>query len=132
MALARIGLTTFAVVACAWFVLGIRQAHDLGAATAIVTSRTISPQQAARASSLLSSASTLNPDSEVKLVRVAVLFRRGEVAQAVALADEVTREEPRNPIAWQELATVSYHNFAELAKAFREIRELSPPVPRPH
>jgi predicted Zn-dependent protease len=129
MLLTRIGLAALAAVACAWFALGIRQAHDLTQATAIATSRPISRAQAARASSLLSAAGTLNPDSQVKLVRAALLFDMGAVSRAVSLADEVTRQEPMNPVAWQELAVVSYHNFGELAKAFRHIRELSPPVP---
>jgi hypothetical protein len=126
--LARIGLAALAVLVCAWFVLGIRQAHDLARATAIVTSRSVGAEQATRASSLLSAAAELNPDSQVKLVRVALLFRTGATARAVALADQVTREEPMNPVAWQELAVVSYRDPAELAKALVHIRELSPPL----
>lgn len=126
--IARLSLALAALVACAWFVLGARQAHDLNAAAAIVAGNTVSRAQAAHAASLLSSAGTLNPDSNVKLTRAALAFRRGDAAQAIALTQQVLRAEPDNPIAWTELAQVSSGNLPVLLAAFRHIRELTPPV----
>ena len=97
---ARISLAVVALVACAWFALGIRQAHDLGHAVSIVTSASVSPGQAAHAESLLNAAGALNPDVEVKLVRAELALRQGDARRAVALAAQAAKDEPQNVLTW--------------------------------
>jgi hypothetical protein len=126
--LARFSLAGLAVIVCAWFALGTRQAHDLNAATSIATSGKITPAQAAHADSLLDTAGTLNPDQEVKLVRAQVAFNSGNSRQAIALAQQVANEEPQNVLAWDEIAKLNANHPQVLLVAFNHIRELSPPV----
>jgi hypothetical protein len=130
MRVARAAVCLLAVLVCAWFILGARQAHDLSAATTLVTGGQLSAAQAAEASSLLNGASTLNPDSEVTLVRAQLASVQGEHGRALALALRVTRDEPRNVVAWDELARVS-DNGPYLGLALHEIRRLAPPVRSP-
>jgi hypothetical protein len=129
---ARISLAVVALVACAWFALGIRQAHDLGHAVSIVTSASVSPGQAAHAESLLNAAGALNPDVEVKLVRAELALRQGDARRAVALAAQAAKDEPQNVLTWDEVAKLSSGNLSALLVAFKHIRELSPPVSRTH
>jgi hypothetical protein len=130
--LARLSLAGLALIACAWFVLGIRQAHDLGVATSIAQNRSISPAQAAHAESLLDSAATLNPDKEVQLVRAQIASAAGNDTRAIALAQQVANAEPENVVAWYVMAQVSGSSGQLLLTAFRHIRELSPVVGHRH
>jgi predicted Zn-dependent protease len=127
--LARLTAAVLAAVACAWFVLGGVQSHDLTAATNLATAATVSSAQAAHARSLLSVAGTLNPDREVTLVRADLLLRTGQAGQAQRLTESVTRAEPRNILAWYELATEAGGSAPVLESALKHIRELQPPKP---
>lgn len=96
-----------AIVACAWFAVGIRQAHDTDAASAILSGgHRLDAAAAARASSLLSSAAALNPDRQVGLLRAELAAERGRRAQAQRLALMVAHAEPRNSQAWLLLTKV--------------------------
>lgn len=129
MPLVRIGLAVLALAVGAWFYLGVVQARDLSAATAVATSaQTPSPSRAAHASSLLDSAATLNPDIQVKLVRAQLAAGRGERDRAIAISEQAAREEPENVLTWFELARVAGTNRAALLLAFAHIKVLSPPV----
>jgi hypothetical protein len=125
---ARLSLAILALVASAWFALGIRQAHDLGAATSSLTSGSISPQRASRVNGLLNAAGTLNPDQQVKLARAQLASDRGDTPQAIKLTEQVTQAEPENVLAWDELAKVGGRDNHLLLVAFRHIRQLHPPV----
>jgi predicted Zn-dependent protease len=121
------------VVICAWFALGARQAHNLSAATAIVTStHRLTHAQSERAASLLDSAAILNPDRQVKLIRAQLEAEVGNPVTAIALAEQVTRAEPVNPIAWDALARVAGSNATVFENALHEIRVLVPPLPPGH
>jgi predicted Zn-dependent protease len=131
--LGRVALTLLAAVICAWFVLGSRQAHDLSSATAIVdASSTPSAQQAARARSLLSSASTLNPDRQVEVERGMLALVRGHSARAVAILEGITREEPMNLVAWVDLAQAAYGTAQVEPRAVRQLSLLDPTPRRSH
>jgi predicted Zn-dependent protease len=127
----RVALTALAVVVCAWFVLGSRQAHDLDSATSIVGAATVpDAQQAARARALLSSASTLNPDREVDIQRGMLALELGHRAAAVSILERVTREEPMNLVAWVDLAQAGYGDPAISPRAVRQLARLDPgPAP---
>jgi len=102
--LTRIPLMVVAIVACAWFVLGARQAHEIAGATAIASSATqLSASQAARADSLLADAGTLNPDTQVELLRAQVALERGTRGRALALIRRVNSLEPDNIDGWLAL-----------------------------
>ncbi len=117
-----------ALVGCAFFVLDIRQSRDLDQATAIVTSGRLSHAQEGHAAALLNAAGTLNPDPQVKLAWAQLLDDEGHSAQAIALAMQVTRDEPRNIVAWYELAQVAGNSPKTLVGALAKIKQLSPPV----
>jgi hypothetical protein len=128
MLAARVSLAILALVGSAWFAFGIRQARDLGAANAIVSSGSVKPRQASRANGLLNAAATLNPDQQVNLTRAQLAYDRGDSHRAIRLSEQVTRAEPENVFAWYELAKVNRGDVHVLLIAFRHIRQLHPPV----
>jgi hypothetical protein len=125
---ARVSVAILALVASAWFALGFRQAHDLSAAESIVASGSITSHQASRVNGLLNSAATLNPDQQVKLTRAQLAFDSGDGQRAIKLTDQVTKAEPENLLAWDELAKVSGGDTHLLLIAFRHLRQLHPPT----
>jgi len=122
------GLTlVVAIVACAWFAVGIRQAHDTDAASAIVSGgHRLDAAAAARASSLLSGAAVLNPDRQVGLLRAELAAERGRRARAQRLALMVAHAEPRNVQAWLLLSSIG--TPYEAAVAVQRLAKLSPTV----
>jgi hypothetical protein len=117
-----------AILACAWFVLGIRQSHAISEATAIVsTGNSVTGEQAARADSLLNEAKVLNPDKTVEILRGELAARRGDNALADQYFLQVGREEPDNLDAWAWLGREAA-NKTELALAYIHLNMLAPPV----
>lgn len=117
-----------ALAVCAWFALGIRQAHDTARAEAIVPSRPpLSATQANRALASLHAASLLNPDTQVDLLRAQVAIDRGERKRAEEIMLGVVRKEPMNARAWVLLASFPT-NRATGQRAFSEVGQLVPPV----
>ncbi|MEA2213986.1 MAG: hypothetical protein QOF83_3934 [Solirubrobacteraceae bacterium] len=111
-----------AILLCAWFVLGATQAHDLSRATAIVQNPgPLTSAQAARVDSLLSGASTLNPDRTIELLRGIVAQDRNHPARAVQIFTQVTREEPMNLDAWVYLAQAALSDKALVHRAVVQI-----------
>jgi hypothetical protein len=103
--LARASVLVVAVIACAWFVVGIRQAHDTAAATSIITHRGgLSAAQVAHARSLLGAAQSLNPDSQVELVRGRLDLIEHDLMAARRSIEGVLRREPLNLQGWALLA----------------------------
>ena len=120
-----------ALVVCAWFALGIRQSHDLNAATGIVSARApLTAGQARRATGLLDAAGRLNPDTAVDLARSQLALRQGNAARARAIALGVTRSEPQNIEAWLSYGSASAHDPRAFARALRHLDALAPPVHR--
>ncbi len=90
----RTSIVLLAVVACAWFALAIRAAHNSNRVSAIVSGQApLTAAEAAHARSLLDAPRTLNPDTAVDLLRAKVALgtqRRGEWG-----ADDPGRHRPR-------------------------------------
>lgn len=127
--LAPLLVVVLALVACAWFVLGIRQSHDLNVAEAIISRpRVLTPAQAARAAALLHQATQLNPDAAVDLARSQLALKQGEAARARAIALGVTRSEPENIQAWLAFGSAAAHDPRAFALALRHLNQLAPPV----
>jgi predicted Zn-dependent protease len=127
---ASIVCAVLAIIVCAWFALGIRQARDTNRAQSIVTSaRTISPAQAERATSLLQSARTLNPDREVDILEAQADVERGALEAARHILLAVTRAEPENIEGWAWLARASSNDPKLFLLALARARKLEPIVP---
>ena len=128
---ARVVILALALVASAWFVLAVRQAHEIAGATNIVSLP--GPPSAARArtaASLLSSAGTLDPDLEVDVLRGRLALVRGELAAARRILKSVVRREPDNLEAWSWLARASAGAPATFRLAVAAVDRLLPAVPR--
>jgi predicted Zn-dependent protease len=111
----RASIISLAIVACAWFALAVRTAHESDRATAIVSSKaTLTVAQAAHARSLLDAAATLNPDTTVDLLRAQVALARNDEAGAVRTILSVTNREPLNLQAWVALAQATLHQNPRL------------------
>lgn len=89
-----------AVIVCAWFVLGARQAHEIAQATSIVTVPGQSAAHLRAAASDLHAAALLNPDRTVDILRARVAIESGRMAQARQILTAVTRDEPDDLKAW--------------------------------
>ncbi len=122
---ARLLIGVVAVVACVWFGLGIRQAHDLGRAQAIVSgANSLSARQAAQVDSLLRAAATLNPDQQVNLVRGEAAAARNQNARAARIFEQVAAREPMNITAWVLIAQADYGKGRPLTRALAHIAQL--------
>jgi hypothetical protein len=123
-----------ALVVCAWFALGVRRAHDTSRANSILSSQDgVSDAQAAHAASLLNSAGTLNPDSQVDLLRGRAALAQNDRPRAVRIIEDVTRREPMNVEAWLALAETTRF-LPEIKLAVLRVAELDPrlTIPQRH
>jgi predicted Zn-dependent protease len=126
MPLARALSLVVALVVCAWFALGIRQAHDTSQAAAILShGAELSYAQAAHADSLLHSARVLNPDLQVDVLRAQAALIENDRARAARILEDVVRREPTNLDGWVFLTRAS-RNVPELERAAARIAELDP------
>jgi predicted Zn-dependent protease len=127
MPLARASVLVLPLLACAWFAVGIRQAHDTAAATSIISRHGApSARQAAHARSLLQAADTLNPDSQVELLRARLAFLEGDRTSATRSVLTVVGEEPENVQAWLLLAEVANDNKRLADRALINVVRLDP------
>jgi hypothetical protein len=118
-----------ALVALAWFAIGVRQAQDTDRATAIISGAApLGAAQARHAQSLLHDAGQLNPDTAVDLLRAQLALRQGDRARARAIALDVTRSEPQNLDAWLAYGTASSNDRRAFVFALRHLNELAPRV----
>ena len=128
MRIARVLIACLGILACAWFALGIRQAHDINRVTTIVGGLTgqqrLSAAQAAHANSLLDSAGGLNPDRTVDLLRARVALLRDDRPAATRILLGVVKSEPDNIDAWYGLAT-SASNPHTVSRAIARIAQLN-------
>lgn len=125
---ARASIVVLAVIACAWFALGIRAAHDTNRASAIVSGKApLTAAEAAHARSLLDAAGTLNPDTTVDLLRAKVALARNDEAAGLRTIRSVTNREPQNLEAWVALAQTSLNRNSQLVLlAVHNIGKLDP------
>lgn len=105
----RLLLVLVSLAVCAWFALGIRQAHDVDRVTTIVSGlqgqKRLTVAQAGQADSLLDSAAVLNPDRTVQVLRARVALLRGNRPLAKQILLRLVAAEPENIDAWYGLAT---------------------------
>jgi predicted Zn-dependent protease len=128
--IARAVAAAVALLVCAWFALGARQAHDTTAATSIVQANsTLTRAQARDADALVHSAALLNPDQTVNILRGRVAVEGGRDAEARRILAAVTREEPRNLEAWVALASALPNNEKLFRQALNRVRQLEPRIP---
>jgi Flp pilus assembly protein TadD len=119
----RLAATAVACIVAAWFALGAVQARDTNRADAILSSsQTLTAGQASTVSSLLRTAGTLNPDTEVEVLRGQLELAQGDKAKAMRTFERVARREPENivPLAW-------LGRMGDL-QAVARIAKLEPPV----
>ena len=130
--LARVAAASVAIVVCAWFVLGIRQAHNTTKVRNLVLNQgTFTAAQAAHEDSLLKAAKTLNPDLEVDVLRGQVAMFAGQLQRADQILESVVRREPDNIIGWiwlaRSLGTGKGHYNVKLIKtAVANVARLDP------
>jgi predicted Zn-dependent protease len=96
----RPALLLAAVLACVWFVIGVRQAHEVDAASNVITAGQQSPSQLRGAASQLHAAAFLNPDRAVDILRGRVAIEQRRLAQARRILGAVVRAEPQNLEGW--------------------------------
>jgi predicted Zn-dependent protease len=133
MRLARAACAVVAVLAAAWFVLGIHQAHDLNAATNIANQGSkISRADAQKVTSLVSNARTLNPDRQLDIVRGQALLEAGQPSAAVRILLPVTRDEPRNVQGWVWLAHAAGGYSPLFKRALTKVAQLDPDLVPKH
>lgn len=117
----------FAIVASAWFVVGIRQVQDITGATAVAENASAhTPAQVRHAFRLLDSAATLNPDAEVDILRGRLALGLQQFVRARRILEGVTRSEPDNLEGWIWLTAASLNDRREGRLALRRLRELDP------
>lgn len=127
----RILLTLVALLASAWFGLGWVQARDTSRAQALLASvSTPSHHQATEIRSLLHSAGQLNPDRTVSLLRASLAEAQGHLPTALRLIKQVTRAEPNNVFAWDQLgfAAGAAKQVGLAKRAGAQVGRLAPPV----
>jgi guanyl-specific ribonuclease Sa len=116
-----------AVVVCAWFALGVRQAGEISSASGIISQpAAVTSSQAAHAASLLRSAGRLNPDTEVDVLKARLAVRENLPADAKRTLLRVVSGEPMNLEAWVELARISGADAATERRALLRIAQLDP------
>jgi hypothetical protein len=121
-------LIAVALLAAAWFGLGIRQATEIAAATSIVsTGRHLSPGEAGRARGLVATAAMLNPDSTPDLLRAQLDRDQADLGGARRILSRVVAREPENVAAWSALALSDAGSPATAARAWRNLLWLVPP-----
>jgi len=117
-----------ALATAAWFALGVRQAVDVSRASSLLSQQAFGPAQADRAGSLLSSASTLNPDSTVDLLRASLAVRTGQAQRARSILLRLAGREPLNVLVWFEIAQTSSGDPALQRTALSHVAQLHPNV----
>jgi hypothetical protein len=124
---ARLSICVVAILVCAWFALGIRQAHDISRATNIVAQPGAIPATDLRAAaSALHAAAPLDPDHEVDILRGRLAVKEQDPRRAERILKTVVRDEPMNLEAWIWLAGVSLIDPPEARIALAHIARLDP------
>jgi hypothetical protein len=116
-----------ALIVCAWFAIGTRQAQNTFRAEAFVTTHHVaSPSQGRAVQAWLSAASLLNPDTTVTLLQGRAAQELGHAQRAEQIITPITRKEPQNLDAWLSLAYVSGHDPGLFARALSRVKRLDP------
>jgi hypothetical protein len=126
----RVSLIVAALVACAWFALGIRSSHDADRVSALISSAgSIPASQAPADYRALDDAEVLDPDQSLELLRSEVALHAGQHSYALAIAKRIVAREPQNPNAWLTLEVISAHVDPSLSRlAQLKLAQLVPPT----
>lgn len=125
----RAMVAALALVVCAWFAVGARQALDTAAATAFVTTHTTATAAAQRRiDSVLKRAAWLNPDKTVAMLRGRLALEQGNVSGARRILTAVTRSEPDNVQAWVALGYAYVGDRPMYIRVLERIAGLDPRV----
>ncbi len=125
----RLFTLVLGIVVCVWFVLGIRQAHDVAAASSVLSqSGRLTVAESAHVASQLQSAQVLNPDTAVDLLRAQLTLDENRPTAAEHIVESVVRREPLNLEGWYRLASAAGRDPNTLLQALRQIRRLEPPL----
>jgi predicted Zn-dependent protease len=123
----RVSAAVAGVIVCAWFALGIHQAHEVARATSMIdSSRALTVTQDHAIESWLDSAQTLNPDRQVEILRAQAAIKVGQARRAQQILTGVTRAEPLNLDGWIWLAGASLGDPPLARRALRRIDMLDP------
>jgi hypothetical protein len=121
-----------ALVACAWFAFGIRQAIDTSRAAAIANQGNYATAaQVHEVASLTRSARLLNPDEQPDVLLGQVETEHGDDSSARRVLGAVTRSEPQNLEAWLWLGHASRSDPVTFYVAAAHVRHLEPRLPPP-
>ncbi len=128
---ARIVLSVTAVVACAWFALGIRALQDEASVRDYLHQHgMLTHTQAKAEDAVLAEAHFLNPDHSLDTLRALVESQSGDLRGAAVIAQKTARQEPASISNWLILQFLAGGtNPAVLRLTQRRIRALAPPVP---
>lgn len=128
----RAAVLAVALVACAWFAIGVRQGNATRDAAALLDGSTRLPAAKARhAAALLHDAGQLNPDLQVDVMRGQLALQQGDTTRSRRILQDVVRSEPENLNGWIWLARSSSADPVTFRRALRRARALVPAVPRP-
>ena len=132
MRAARWICAALALVACAWFAVGIRQAVDTSRAAGIANQGThATAAQVREVSSLRRGARLLNPDKQPDVLLGQIELEHGDFASARRVLTAVTRTEPQNIAGWTWLARASVSDRALFFIAAFHVHALEPHAPLP-
>lgn len=119
-----------AVVVCAWFAFGARQAIDTSRATAIADrGNHASAAEEREVASLVRDSRLLNPDKQPDVLLGQVEVEHGDFARARRVLGAVTRSEPENLQGWLWLAHASPKDRGLFYSALLQVRRLEPLSP---
>jgi hypothetical protein len=134
MSPSRVLVGVLAVVLCAAFIVGVRQAHSSNALNAMLaTGDPLTPTQQRSAASDLSSARFGYPGQDVQILAAQLALREHHFARAELISLAITRAEPDNLQGWLVLAAAALirSDRATLLRAKREEIRLDPVDVRP-
>jgi hypothetical protein len=119
-----------AVVVCAWFALGARQAIDTSRARAIADRGShATAGQERQVASLVHAARLLNPDKQPDVLLGQTEVEHGDFSRAVRVLKPVTRGEPQNIQGWIWLAHAAPDDPTLYNVAIFRAHELEPRQP---
>jgi hypothetical protein len=121
----RYGTAVAAVVICAWFVLGARQAHEIDAASQLLANHA---GDASRATPELKSAAFLYPGNDVRILQAQLDLKRRRYAAARRLIAKAIAKEPEDLNAWIAALDLAVDDPAveNTNRVFAHLRMLDP------
>jgi hypothetical protein len=127
MRAASIVCLAVAVVVCAWFALGARQAIETSRASSIANHGIhATAAQEHTVASLVRAARFLNPDKEPDILLGQTQIEHGDFARGRRVLLAVTRSEPQNVLAW---VWVAHSGGPGFRTGLERVRMLDPLVP---